>query len=176
VRVPASNLVGEENKGWYQLMQSLAYERGSMGPGGYGSAKRILDELVQYVKETQYEGRPLSQNPLIRQKLADRAIEVESLKMFTYQTIWRMSQGAIPTYEASRDKAFNDEIMERIAITGMEILGAYSQVDPNSNWARIKGSIQVLYLLFPGTSIAAGTDEIEKNIIGQFGLGLPKSY
>lgn len=63
-----------------------------------------------------------------------------------------------------------------MANTGTEILGAYSQIDQNSKFAKLKGAIQQLYLLFPGITIAAGTDEIEKNIIGQFKLGLPKSY
>ena len=176
VKVPACNLVGEENRGWYQLMQALAYERGSVGSGLCGSTKRILEGLVSYAKETQYEGKLLSENPLVRQKLADRAIEVETLRMFAYQTIWKMTQGSIPVYEPSRDKAFGDQVMERLAFTGTQVIGAYSQVDPDSKYARMKGSIERLYLFFPGITIAAGTDEIEKNIIGQFALGLPRSY
>jgi alkylation response protein AidB-like acyl-CoA dehydrogenase len=176
VRVPASNLVGEEGRGWYHLMQSLVHERGGVAPVSLGSLERLLDELVRYVKETQHKGKPLSQNPIIRQKLADRAIEVEMLRMLALETTWKMSQGITVIYEPSRDKVFGDDVLERIAIAGTEILGAYSQVDPDSRWARIKGSIQDLYLLFPGASIAAGTDDIERNIIGQFGLGLPRSY
>jgi Acyl-CoA dehydrogenases len=176
VRVPVSNLVGEENKGWRQLMVALAEERASIAPLYIGSIRRILDELVQYVKETQYEGRLLSQNPVIRHKLAERAIEAETLKMLTYQTIWKMSQGVTPIYEPSRDKAYNDRVSERLSITGTEILGAYSQVAPDSKRAKIKGILQDFYLLFLGISIAAGTDDIERNIIGQFGMGLPKSY
>ncbi|MDY7019127.1 MAG: acyl-CoA dehydrogenase family protein, partial [Chloroflexota bacterium] len=171
VRVPVSNLVGEENRGWYHLMQSLAFERGSVGSKNYGCNKRILDELVQYVRETQ-----LSQNPIIRQKLADRAIEVETSRMFAYETVWRVSQGATVTCEAARDKAYSDQVGERLAVTGTEILGVYSQVDPHSRWAKVKGSIQLLYLFFPGMATAAGTDDIEKNVIAQLGLGLPRSY
>jgi alkylation response protein AidB-like acyl-CoA dehydrogenase len=176
VRIPASNLVGVENKGWSQMMRALALERHSIAPEFYGYGKRILEELVRYVKETRYGNRLLSQDPIIRAKLADRAIELETLKMFAYQISWVMSQGTVPTYEASRNKAFGDQMMERMAITGTEILGAYSQVDPYSKWAKLKGGIERWYLLFPGLAIAAGTDEVEKNIIGQSKLGLPKSY
>lgn len=70
----------------------------------------------------------------------------------------------------------SDEVMKRVAISGAEILGAYSQVDPDSKWAKLNGVVQGLYLGFPGQAIAAGTTEVEKSIIGQFGLGLPKSY
>lgn len=176
VRVPASNLVGEENKGWYHLMQSLASERHSLGPSLYGNARRLLDELAGYAKETQYDGKPLSQNPEVRHMLADAAVEAEMLKLFNYQVTWELTQGLIPIYGSSRNKAFGDQLLERIGIIGMKLMGAYCQVDPYSKWAKLHGIIQRVYLLFPGISIAAGTDEIEKNVIGQFKLGLPKSY
>ena len=176
VRVPASNLVGEGNKGWYYLMQSLAFERRSIAPTTYGSLKWILEELAKYACQTEYEGQPLSQNPVVRAKLADLAIDLEVLKMFAFQLAWRISQGQIPTYESSRNKIMGDDLMKRGAITGAEILGIYSQVDPDSGWAKLNGAIQGAYLGFPGQAIAAGTAEIEKSIIAQFRLGLPKSY
>jgi alkylation response protein AidB-like acyl-CoA dehydrogenase len=176
VRVPAADLVGEANKGWYYLMQSLAFERRSLAPTTYGSSKWVLEELAKYAGQTEYEGQLLSQNPVIRAKLADLAIDLEVLKMFAFQIAWRISQGQIPTYESSRNKIMSDEMMKRVAITGAEILGIYSQVDPDSEWAKLNGTIQGAYLGFPGQAIAAGTAEIEKNIIAQFRLGLPKSY
>lgn len=176
VRVPASNLVGEENKGWYHLMQALVFERRSMAPTTYGGFKRLLEELVEYAAQTDCEGRPLSQSPLVRARLADLAIELEVLKMFAFQLAWRISQGQIPAYESSRNKIASDEAMKRMALTGAEILGIYSQVDPDSRWAQLKGAIQGAYLGFPGHAIAAGTAEIEKSIMAQFRLGLPKSY
>ena len=176
VRVPASNLVGEENKGWYHLMQALAFERRSLAPITYGGFKRVLEELAKYAAQTEHEGQPLSQNPVIRAKLADLAIDLEVLKMFAFQIAWRISQGQIPVYESSRNKIMSDKVMRRVAITGAELLGIYSQVDPDSEWSKLNGTIQGAYLGFPGLAIAAGTAEIEKSIIAQFGLGLPKSY
>jgi alkylation response protein AidB-like acyl-CoA dehydrogenase len=176
VKVPASDLVGEENKGWYYLMQSLALERRSIAPTIYGSLKWILEELANYAGETEYEGQQLSKNPVIRAKLADLAIDLEVLKMFAFQLAWQISQGQIPVYESSRNKIMGDDLMKRGAVTGMEILGMYSQIDPDSKWAKLNGAIQGAYLGFPGQAIAAGTAEIEKSIIGQFRLGLPKSY
>lgn len=174
VRIPKENLVGEENKGWYQLMGSLSYERGFVSAANCGYHNRLLDELVQYVKEN-----GLFEDPSIRHQLADRAIDVEIGKILTYQTFWMRSKGEIPAFEPSRDKVFNDWVMERLAKTGMDILGIYSQIDPlfrESRWTKFRGAIENLYWLFPGVSFAGGTDEIEKNIIAQFGLKLPKSY
>jgi alkylation response protein AidB-like acyl-CoA dehydrogenase len=176
VRVPASNLVGEENKGWYYLMQSLAFERRSIAPTTYGNLKRILEELARYAGQTQHQGQPLSKTPVVRAKLADLAINLEVLKMFAFHLAWRISQGHIPVYESSRNKIMGDDLMKQGAITGAEILGIYSQVDPDSEWAKLNGAIQGAYLGFPGQAIAAGTAEIEKSIIAQFKLGLPKSY
>jgi alkylation response protein AidB-like acyl-CoA dehydrogenase len=174
VRIPAENLVGEENKGWYQLMQSLMYERGSVAIGAYGTNKRVMDEIVAYAKET-----GLIKKPEIRQRLADVAVEIESLKLLAYETIWKMTQGVIPIYEPSRDKAFNDILLEKLSIVGTEILGAHSQLHPmekDSKWSTLKARVQRMYWMFPGISIAAGTTDTQRNIVGQFGLQLPRSY
>ncbi|MDY6935976.1 MAG: acyl-CoA dehydrogenase family protein [Spirochaetota bacterium] len=174
VRVPVENLVGEENKGWYQLMQSLGFERGSIGIGACGANRRILDELVFYAKET-----GLIHKQEIRQGLADVAVDIETLKMIAYETIWKMTQGGTPIYEPSRDKAFNDILMEKLSVLGTEIIGAYSQNDPldrNYKWAKMKARIENIYWTFPGIAIAGGTTDTQKNIIGQFQLQLPKSY
>jgi alkylation response protein AidB-like acyl-CoA dehydrogenase len=173
VRVPKENLVGEENRGWYQLMSALSFERGCVAPWSYGINRRILDELVRYTRE-----RGLLKKHEIRNRLTDRAMELEVQKMLVYQTIWKMSKGMVLVYEPSRDKIFNDLATERLAYTGMEILGAYSQLDPlrESRWTKLKGVLEVVYWLFPGASIAGGTHEISRNVIGEFGLRLPKSY
>jgi alkylation response protein AidB-like acyl-CoA dehydrogenase len=174
VRIPAENLVGEENRGWYQLMQSLMYERGSVAIGAYGTNKRVMDEIVNYTKET-----GLIKKPEIRQRLADVAVEIESLKLLAYETIWKMTQGVIPIYEPSRDKAFNDTLLENLSIVGTEILGAHSQLHPmekDSKWSILKSRVQRMYWMFPGISIAAGTTDTQRNIVGQFGLQLPRSY
>jgi len=176
VKVPVANLVGIENRGWYHLMQSLAFERHSMAPQFYGGARRIHEYLVKYVRDNRYKGKPMSEDSIIRHKLAERALELETLKMFAYEITWKISKGIIPVYEAARNKAYCDLVMERLAITGTEILGIYSQVDALSKWARLMGIITRMYMMFPGNSIAAGTDEIQKNIVGQFKLGLPRPY
>jgi len=176
VRVPIANLVGTENRGWYHLMQSLAFERHSIAPQFYGMAKRSLEFIVDYCNVTRYNGKQLASDLLVRHKLAERAIELDTLKMFGYEITWKMSKGVIPIYEAARNKAYCDYVMQRLATTGTDIVGAYAQVDIRSKWSKIKGNITRLYMMFPGLSVAAGTDEVQKNIVGQFKLGLPRSY
>ena len=79
-------------------------------------------------------------------------------------------------YEASRNKLACDIILRRFSTSAADILGAYSQVDIDSKWAGIQGRVQGAYLGFPGNMIAAGTGDVEKSIMAQFKLGLPKSY
>lgn len=176
VRVPSSNLVGEENKGWYSLMQALAFERRSTAPTTYGRFRSLLEQLAEYAAHTEYDGQPLSRNGLVRARLAELAIDLEALKVFALQIAWRMSQNQIPVYESSRNKVMSDDVMRKVATTGADLLGVYSQVDPDSDWAQLNGTIQGAFLGFPGQAIAAGTAEIEKSIIARFGLGLPRSY
>lgn len=176
VHVPAVNLVGEENRGWYQLMKSLAYERHSFCGQSYGTARRILHGLAQYAGETRRNGKSMAKDPVIRHRLAELAVELETLKMFAYEITWKLGEGTVPVYEASRNKSFADHLLEQLALAGTEILGPCCQAEQHSKLTRLKGLIQRQYLMSPGTAIAAGTDEIEKNIIGKFKLGLPRSY
>ncbi|MDD5648633.1 MAG: acyl-CoA dehydrogenase family protein [Dehalococcoidia bacterium] len=176
VHVPMVNLVGEENRGWYQLMKSLAYERHSFCGQSYGAARRILDGLAGFAAATRRNGRLIAADPVVRHRLANLAVELETLKMFAYEIACKLSEGALPTYEASRNKSVADHLLEELALAGTDILGSCSQVERHSKLSRMNGLIQRQYLMSPGTAIAAGTDEIEKNIIGKFKLGLPKSY
>jgi len=168
--------VGEENRGFYMLIPALAIERLSMAPHILGAGRRLIDMLVHYCRETYHKGQPLSANPVIRNKLAERAIELETLRTFGLEIMWKMSTGKMPGYEAARNKLYSNLVTENLAKTGLEIIGAYSQISPDSKWAKLKGRLQNLYLLNAGWFSAAGTIEIQKNVIGQFKLGLPRPY
>ena len=173
VRVPVENLVGVENNGWSQLMRALAFERG-VALGSNSQSRRILDELIVFAKETgAYEKRE------IRQKLADIAVDIQALKLMVLESEWKSDRGDVVVAEPSRDKACNDELWERLAQLGTEILGAYAEVDPialKTKWTKAKGMAESLYWGSPGMAIAAGTTDTMRNIIAQFGLGLPKPY
>jgi len=173
VRVPATNLVGQENRGWYQLMRALAFERG-VAVSSVGATRRLLEELIQYAKERGVFGKPQ-----VRKALADLAVDIEALRMCAYEAAWKAAKGMTVIYEPSRDKANNDTLIEKLGLVGTRILGAYSQMDPlhkDSRWVRLKGAIEHLYWMAPGTAIAAGTTYTMRNIVAQFGLQLPKSY
>jgi len=173
VRVPAENLVGQENRGWYQLMQALAFERG-ISIGFSGSGQRMLDELVQYAKET-----GIINKADVRIKLAELAIDIRTLRILALEAAWKTAKGELVVYEPSRDKSYNDEIFEKIGLIGTEIIGAYSQIDPlvkNTKYKRLLGMIEWGYWSIAGMWAAAGTTDTNRNIVSQFKLGLPRGY
>jgi len=173
VKVPVENLVGQENHGWQHLMQALAFERG-VAIRTSGATRRLLEELIHYCNET-----GLARKPEVRQKLADAAVEIETLKMLAYEAVWKMNTGKTVIYEPARDKAYNDILMQALGKVGTEILGAYSSLDPmnkQNKWIKVKGALEHMYWMARGMSIAAGTTDTMRNIVGQFGLQLPRSY
>ena len=172
VRIPRRNLVGEENRGWYTLALALDFERS--GVGYSATARRILEALANYARETKRNGQHLSKDPIVRAKLAERYLEAEVSRWLSYNIAWMQSNGLVPNKEASMSKLFGTELSQRVARTGMEILGLSGQLTADSQWAPLRGQIQSLYLRSVASTIAAGTSEIQRNIIATRGLGLPR--
>ncbi len=172
VRVPSGNLVGHEDRGWYTLAVALDFERS--GVGYSAGARRTLEALVKYAKQNERYGKPLSEDANVRRKLAQRFTETEVARWLAYKVAWMQSQGMIPNAEASMSKMYGTELTQRVARTGMEILGMAGQVSQGSKWSPLEGHIQQLYLSSVSATIAAGTSEIQRNIVAQRGLGLPR--
>ena len=172
VRVPKDQMLGEENRGWYIAMTTLAFERSSISFAA--ESARTLEELIAWAKETKRDGTPLIEDPLVRHKLAEMAIEIEVARLINYHVAWMQQRGLIPNYQASVAKTFGTELHQRLANTGMQLLGLYGALDEKSKWAQLKGKIEYLYLWTVGETIYAGSNEIQRSIIAQRGLGLPR--
>jgi alkylation response protein AidB-like acyl-CoA dehydrogenase len=169
VVVPKKNLVGEKNRGFYYLMAALDFER--MFPvGGY---HRLLEKIIGYARETMVGGRPLSQDPLIRQKLAQMVIELEAADLLYYRLAHMLDSGQIPNYQSSMQKVFATEVAQHVANTGMEVLGLFGQLKRDSKWAALAGEAEHYYRWSVVETIYAGTSEVQRNIIAHRGLGLP---
>ena len=172
VRVPKRNLVGEENAGWYVAVKLLDFERSGID---YASiSRRLLSELADYVRSTHRNGAPIARDPKIRSMLADRYIEAETARLLAYGVAWRQGQGLVPNKEASISKVFGSETLQRVVATGMEILGLYGQLRPGDKWAALRGRLSEEWMYSFSGTIAAGTSEVQRNIIATRGLGLPR--
>jgi hypothetical protein len=172
VRVSKKNVIGEVNKGFHYVMLALQYERLFVGSGAF---RRVLEELIQYVKKTKHNGKALAKNPLVRNKLAEMAIELEVLYSFYWRSAWLMDKGFVPVLETSVLKLFATELSRKFAGRAMEILGLYGQMERNSQRAPLKGRISLAYLDSISGPIGAGTSEIQRDIIATRGLGLPSN-
>jgi alkylation response protein AidB-like acyl-CoA dehydrogenase len=172
VRVPRDALVGELNRGWYVATATLDFERS--GIQRVIGSRKTYEQLVTYTRETMRGGRLLIEHPLVRAKLADLRIEFEVGKNLSYRVAWMQNQTLVPNYEASVSKMFGSELSQRLANAGIEIMGLAGQLLPGSPWAPLKGKFETLYLNAAALTVAAGTSEIQRNIIAGRGLGLPR--
>mgnify|MGYP005837447329 CR=1 FL=1 len=172
VRVPKEQMIGEENRGWYVAMTTLDFERSSISFAA--ESARTLEELIRYASETKRDGVPLMRDVVVRNKLAEMAIEIEVARLINYNVAWMQQKGLIPNYQASMAKTFGTELHQRLANTGVHLLGLYGGLDEKSKWAPLKGRIKYLYLWTVGETIYAGSNEIQRNIMAQRGLGLPR--
>jgi 3-oxocholest-4-en-26-oyl-CoA dehydrogenase alpha subunit len=169
VRLPARNLVGAENRGWYQVATTLDFERS--GVGTFATGKRNLERLIAAAKD---EASLVSRNPNARYELADRWIELQVGFNVAYRVPLLQQDGLVPNHEASISKLYGSELAQRIAGTGMHLLGPAGQLDAGSPYAKMGGAFSRLYLQATAATITAGTSEVQRNIIAQKGLGLPR--
>jgi alkylation response protein AidB-like acyl-CoA dehydrogenase len=174
VRVPKRRIVGETNKGFYYVMEAIASERNQVFIPG--RLMPILNELVRYVKETHLDGKPLSEDTLIRDKLAQAAIELEVAGVLADHSRWLESNHMPLTYEPEATKIFVSEAEQRLAATAMDILGLYSQLMEGSLRVPIRGRISWEFLHAFMTTLGGGTSEVGRSVIAQRGLGLPRSF
>jgi len=172
VRVPKRCLIGEKNRGFYQIVNQLDYERAGLERlmGNYP----LFDAIIKFVKETKRNGKPLSQGTLIRHKLAQLQIEFEVGHLLTYRVFMVIEEGRAPNVEAAMAKAYCTDFEQHLANTAMEILGLYGQLVAGSKLAPILGMAPHSYLGSKGYSLQAGTSEILRSIVAMRGLGLPR--
>lgn len=171
VRVPAKNLFGGEDRGWYVATTTLDFERSNIA--AISGARRTIHDLVRWAKATHPGGRPWDK-PGVRHKLADLAVEAEVGRLVAYRTVWLQAKGEVPNYEASIGKLWMAFLGIRVANTGVNLMGAYGQLQPGSPWAQLHGRVLTSYLLAVSGPIGGGTSEVQKNIIATRGLGLPR--
>jgi alkylation response protein AidB-like acyl-CoA dehydrogenase len=172
VRVPKTAVVGELNQGWHYLTTALDHERVFMG-GVVMQHRRLFEDMVQYAKETYRNGKPLSEDPVIRQRLAQLAIDLEIGRLFAYRVAWLLGQGTVPFAEASMTKIFTSELERRLANTAMQILGLYGPLDEGEH-APFDGYMAWEYKFSLMQAVGGGSNEIERILIAIAGLGLPR--
>jgi alkylation response protein AidB-like acyl-CoA dehydrogenase len=174
VRVPRENLVGGLNQGWNVAMTVLMHERGTSAIGYQIRFRNELDDLIRLAQSHQRDGRLVSEDPAFRRKLAQAFIDVEVLKYNIYRSATQMVRSGKPGPESSIVKLFWSEMDRRQKLLGMEMLGMYSQLVNGSEWAVDHGKWPRAFLWSRAGTIYAGSSEIQRNIIAERVLGMPR--
>jgi alkylation response protein AidB-like acyl-CoA dehydrogenase len=172
VRVPKDNLIGEENRGWYVGTTTLDFERSGIATSV--SHRLMVRDLAEFVREHRGNG-VITQNAGLANELADRAVEAAVEEMLCTQVISMQNRGLVPNKEASVAKLFSSELDVRISETSMRALGLYGMLRRSSAHAQANGRVESMYLYATTSTIGGGTSEIQRNIIAQRGLGMPRA-
>ena len=173
VRVHESNRIGPEGEGWRITRSTMNFERS--GIGMFITAKKTIEELVGYMKETKRDGRYLYEDSALRRKLAKLYAETEAGLALCYKIAYSQYTGGLDMapHFASASKVFGSEIRQRLYNLGTEILGLYSPLN-KSQYARLEGNMIGAYQTVLIATISMGTSEIQRNIIAWAGAELPR--
>ncbi len=174
VRVPKRHLLGKKNEAVIHLSKTLEFDRFWARFPKPRFCQRITHDLVQYAKETRRDGMLLSQDPSVRAKLVESAIEIEACRQVLWSIGWKMDKGMPLTYEASAAKVLADDMGLRFFDRGMQILGPYAYMGEADKWGTLRKNMRRWFLWTAGDSLAGGTSEIARNTMATTGLKLPR--
>jgi alkylation response protein AidB-like acyl-CoA dehydrogenase len=168
VRVHRRYLVGEKNRGWYQIASQLDYERSGM--------ERLLSNWVVHRDLRAFATENgLTKDPVLRDKLARVETELELGRWMIYRVAWLLSKGVVPNKESAVTKAFATDVEQHVAQVAGEVLGPFAALMPNSRAAKLAGRVARAILFSPAYTIQGGTSQVLRNIIALRALGLPAS-
>ena len=173
VRVPARNRIGEENNGWFASQMTSNFERSMIAV--FSVCKRELEELVEFCKETILRGELLANNPHIKYRLAQLAIDVDAGRAFSYSVVCtQIKEGLVKAGPmAAAAKVLATELLQDVTYAGCELMGLYGQVK-DSRWAPMQGRFEKDYQVCLGLKMGGGTSEVMRNLICSMELGLPR--
>ena len=176
MRIPHENLIGELNRGWYVAMTTLGAERaGGAAAAGIGSTSLGgVDSLIELARNTSRYGKTVWEDATFRHRIVQIAIESEAMRWSGARMGVRMLKGQLTGNEVSMGKVFASELGQRRANMVMEIIGAYSQLVKGSKLAVDDGSWVYRMLRSRGDTLQMGTSEINRNVIAERILGLPR--
>jgi alkylation response protein AidB-like acyl-CoA dehydrogenase len=174
VRVPRANVVGALNGGWDIAIATLMHERQTLTFSRQLQSRVALNRLLALARRYP-RGRPAAAEPRLRQKLAAAYIDSEAMRYTALRNLTRVLRGGTPGPEGSIEKLFWSEMYQRMLDTAVEMTGPFAQLVADSAGAVENGLWPHLMLYSRGRTIAAGSSEIQRNIIAERVLGLPRA-
>ena len=167
VRVPKTALVGEENKGWIYINHQLGGERVGLSP--HYAPLRYLNDITKWVAE-----HGLSNKAVIRNRLAERAVETEIIRLLNFRAAWMLAQGKTPHIESAMTKVFACEQAVRFLGDCLDIMGPYGLLQTGSKWVPFRGRLEYMLRISVVNLFGGGANDILRDIVAM-GKGLPVS-
>jgi len=174
VRVPATNLVGGENMGWTLITNQLNHERVTLCSPGI--IDRVLSDVRAWAQDTKLpDGRRVIDQEWVQEHLARVYCELEFLKLINWKVAWQATKGRLDVADASSIKVFGTEFYMRAFRLLMEVIGQAGYLKRGSPAAVIAGRLEMYSRSMIILTFGGGTNEIQRDLIAIFGLGLPRS-
>jgi alkylation response protein AidB-like acyl-CoA dehydrogenase len=175
VRVPRQNVIGHVNGGWEIAITTLMHERATLTFSRQLQSRIALTDMMAFARAWERNGRRATADPIVRQQLAQAVIESNVIKYTAYRSLTKTLRGGVPGPEGSMEKLFWSEMYQRMLETALTIEGPYAQLVKGSRYVPDDGQWPHLMLYSRGRTIAAGSSEIQRNIIAERVLGLPRA-
>jgi alkylation response protein AidB-like acyl-CoA dehydrogenase len=170
VRVPAANLIGELNRGWYYISSALDFER--LAYYCPHKVEYIFDELTDYLRSP--AAASLREDHAVRTSVARNFVDLTISKALYWRAASMISHGQVPNYEASMTKLFQTELLQRVSRDGANLLGAAGQMTPAAPAAPLGGFLEFEHRYHVYETFGGGSSELMRNIIATRGMGLPR--
>ena len=174
VRVPVDNLIGPENGGWGVVVSQLNRERLTlMNPG---TANLMYQHVLEHAANTKTaDGVALIDQPRIQRTLASIYVQLRALQLDCRKQAWAIANNTLDVADASAIKVYGYEAFLHCYRSMLEVLGPMGSMKRNSLGALVEGQLEIIYRAVPVYGFAGGTNEIQRDLISQFGLGLPRA-
>jgi alkylation response protein AidB-like acyl-CoA dehydrogenase len=163
VRVPLENLIGQENRGFYQLLEFFDESRILIAAQGLGTAQGAFDRALAYVKQREQFGQKISQFQVTQHKLADMATKIEMARLLVYKAAWNFDQGRMDPKLTSMAKMVAGRTAVEVADEAIQLLGGYGYM--------LEYEVERFYRDAKICEIYEGTKEIQKNTIASYLIG-----
>jgi alkylation response protein AidB-like acyl-CoA dehydrogenase len=174
VRVGSDALVGEVNGGWKVLMESLGTERGVVGAMILAKLARVFVLACEYIRSTDVDGKPLRDDPIVRDTIGAFAAEIECGRQLALHCAVSAGIGETPPHIAAMTKIHAGEVSQRFYEAAQDLLGMEAAVSKESEGAILRGRLEQQLRHSLMWVISMGTNEIQRNLVAMRGLGLPK--
>ena len=170
---PTTEVLGGEGNGWATAMLLLSFERGSSAIGQYTEFRKMWNEVVSVAREVDRDGRPASQDPVMRQKLSEALVDLECLKLHSWHILTQTSKGKDLGFEASMTKMMWSEAFRRVSDAYEAILGTGFQVaQPQADLSLEELTSMAMWSR--SCTIWGGSQQVQRTIVAERVLGLPR--